>query len=92
MYLYINNKYTQNTDIYYANKNFILYSINRLTALIYLILLFNKLIYLFRVLMKVYNILWLKFLNFRVKNTLFISVFNKLFFFVHVALNANELC
>ncbi len=32
--LYIHNKYTQNT--HYANKTFILYAINRLTALIYI--------------------------------------------------------
>ncbi len=34
VYLYIHNKYTQYTLIYYANKTFILDAINRLTALI----------------------------------------------------------
>jgi len=34
MHVYIHNKYTQHTHIYYANKTFILYPINHLTALI----------------------------------------------------------
>ncbi len=29
MYLYIHNKYTKNTHVYYTNKNAILYAINR---------------------------------------------------------------
>jgi len=37
MYLYIHNKYTQNTcTVYYVNKTFILYVINRLAALVYI--------------------------------------------------------
>ncbi len=34
VYLYMHNKYTQSTNIYYTNKNLI--AINRLTALIYI--------------------------------------------------------
>ncbi len=34
LYLYIHNKYTQYTHIYYVNKTFILNAINHLTALI----------------------------------------------------------
>ncbi len=34
VYLYMHNKYTQYTHIYYVNKNFILDAINRLIALI----------------------------------------------------------
>ncbi len=33
VHLYIHNKYTQNTHIYYQNKNCILYAINCFTAL-----------------------------------------------------------
>ncbi len=36
LYLYIHNKYTQYTLVYYVNKTFILDAINRLTALILL--------------------------------------------------------
>ncbi len=36
LYLYMHNKYTQYTLVYYVNKNFILDAINRLTALILL--------------------------------------------------------
>ncbi len=35
VYLYIHNKYTQYTHIYYVNKNFILDTMNRLTALVF---------------------------------------------------------
>ncbi len=36
MYLYIHNKYTQHTHIYYVNKKFISDAINCLTALLYI--------------------------------------------------------
>ncbi len=36
VYLYICNKYTPSTHIYYANKTFILDAINRLTALFFI--------------------------------------------------------
>ncbi len=58
--------------------------------------IFHKLIWFFRVLMKLYNILWLKFLNGSVKKHPFYPCQNELCFYqailVHVALNANELC
>ncbi len=40
LYLYMHNKYTQYTLVYYVNKTFILDAINRLTALILLFIYF----------------------------------------------------
>ncbi len=40
VYLYIHNKYTQYTHIYHVNKNFYFDAINRLTALVYILIIF----------------------------------------------------
>ncbi len=45
VYLYIHNKYTQYTLIYYVNKNFLLDAINHLTLQKNMLLLYIKYVY-----------------------------------------------